>query len=227
MRDPIDDFCAIDGDEEDEEDPSSNEKDEEDFAIIGSGGSTADQKFDTIVGALEDILVDAELSAMQSAFLSQHCSQFDDAEENKLIYTQVFAEYTLLVEGFLERRLIKAVPDFSMSEFLHMLKTRGEEELSADVLEVLVVLGDFAAFKELMLAHKRSLSAHAQEMTPLITRVAVPGPLPSTSASAPPTDTPADPHPTGHLVPDAGSSIQGSRFPASSIPYSAPVANKR
>lgn len=41
-----------------------------------------------------------------------------DADENKLCYTQVFQDYQAVVERSLEQRLSAAIPDFSMDTFI-------------------------------------------------------------------------------------------------------------
>ena len=47
-----------------------------------------------------------------------------DTDENKLAYTEVFAQYTELVEGGIERRLQASVPGFDMDSFMAMLDAR-------------------------------------------------------------------------------------------------------
>ena len=73
--------------------------------------------FDAIVGRLEDIMMgeraplhfdrcadmtmrtrsafaaDEDFQKLQSDFVRKHCVHFDDSEENKLIYIDIFNEY--------------------------------------------------------------------------------------------------------------------------------------
>jgi len=49
-----------------------------------------------------------------------YLSAFQDAEENKLSYTEVFHEYQAVVEKDLEQRLSAAIPDFSMESFIEV-----------------------------------------------------------------------------------------------------------
>ena len=41
-----------------------------------------------------------------------------DADENKLFYTDIFHDYQKVVEGSLEQRLSAAIPNFDMDTFI-------------------------------------------------------------------------------------------------------------
>lgn len=45
-------------------------------------------------------------------------SLLQDADENKLFYTDIFHDYQQVVEGSLEQRLSAAIPNFSMDTFI-------------------------------------------------------------------------------------------------------------
>ncbi len=53
----------------------------------------ADAQFDDMVGAIQDILFEDSLSELQRGFFDKHYHHFDNAEENKFIYTDIFKEY--------------------------------------------------------------------------------------------------------------------------------------
>ncbi|KAL3133711.1 ADP-ribosylation factor-like protein 2-binding protein [Trebouxia sp. C0010 RCD-2024] len=112
--------------------------------------------FDATVGVLQDILLDPSFQEVQTAFCQKHCHKFEDADENKLFYTQVFQEYQAVVERSLEQRLSAAIPNFSMDTFIAGLDTR-RNEIMEELLDLLMSFVDFQAFKELMLAHKSEL----------------------------------------------------------------------
>ncbi|GMI46841.1 hypothetical protein TrCOL_g11935 [Triparma columacea] len=90
---------------------------------------------------------------MQSSFCSRHCSVFDDTEESKLIYTDIFSQYTELIEGYIISRLTSEVPGFTMDEFGAMLGNR-QDEITGDVFDMLMSFTDFEEFKSLMLSYK-------------------------------------------------------------------------
>ena len=125
-----------------------------------AGGSAEDDRFDRIVGALQDVIMDPRFQDRQTRFCRAHCREFDDTAENKLCYTPLFQEYTELIEQYIQRRLAAAVPGFSMDAFVGMLGTR-QDEICGDAFDVLLSCGDFAEFKGLMLSHKRELEGGA------------------------------------------------------------------
>ncbi|EMP25597.1 RING finger and SPRY domain-containing protein 1 [Chelonia mydas] len=52
-----------------------------------------DAEFDAVVGYLEDIIMDDCFQLIQRSFMDKHYREFEDTEENKLIYTSIFNEY--------------------------------------------------------------------------------------------------------------------------------------
>eukprot|EP00955_Chlamydomonas_euryale_P077913 363050-Chlamydomonas_euryale.AAC.2 len=68
--------------------------------------------------------MDADFEEEREAFCRRHCGEFEDTEENKLVYTDIFSRYTALVERCIEAKLTASVPGFSMGEFMAMLDSR-------------------------------------------------------------------------------------------------------
>ena len=50
--------------------------------------------------------------------------QFEATEENKLVYTNIFNEYTSTIEAYINENLTEMVTDFSMERFIGLLETR-------------------------------------------------------------------------------------------------------
>jgi ADP-ribosylation factor 2-binding protein len=98
---------------------------------------------------------DDEFTALQTAYLDAHCHEFESGDENKLCYTSIFDTYVEQMESFIDRFLSRRIVDFNMESFLMECESRGEEQLCGDAFDVLTSMSDFAAFKELMLAHKQ------------------------------------------------------------------------
>mmetsp|Transcript_16858 Transcript_16858/g.31578 ORF Transcript_16858/g.31578 Transcript_16858/m.31578 type:complete len:222 (+) Transcript_16858:110-775(+) len=125
--------------------------------ILIDGGdsnvSEEDQYFDEIVGALENILMLEEFNDLQNDFCEQHCEVFEDTEESKLVYTDLFSQYTELIEGYIIGRLTLEIDDFSMDKFGALLADR-QDEITGDVFDMLMSFTDFEEFKSLMLSHK-------------------------------------------------------------------------
>eukprot|EP00613_Pedinella_sp_CCMP2098_P017843 CAMPEP_0171761454 /NCGR_PEP_ID=MMETSP0991-20121206/48068_1 /TAXON_ID=483369 /ORGANISM="non described non described, Strain CCMP2098" /LENGTH=155 /DNA_ID=CAMNT_0012364725 /DNA_START=14 /DNA_END=478 /DNA_ORIENTATION=- len=129
--------------------------DEEDFCFTGDCGSAEDNAFDEAVGALENVLMDPGFVELQKSFHEKHCDEFEDSEENKLSYTQIFQSYCSCIESYLEKRVGEDIENFSLDSFGKMMATR-KDEVCGDVFDLLMTLGDFNEFKEVMVEAKRS-----------------------------------------------------------------------
>jgi ADP-ribosylation factor 2-binding protein len=125
------------------------------FAEDHQDDGNSDRHFDEIVGALEEMLVDEEFTSFQSAYLGQHCHEFEDNDENKLSYTTIFDTYVERMEAYIENYLSTRVPGFDMASFLEECEARGEEQLGGDAFDVLTSMSDFGEFKQLMLSQKQ------------------------------------------------------------------------
>ncbi|KAJ3101538.1 ADP-ribosylation factor-like protein 2-binding protein [Phlyctochytrium planicorne] len=115
-------------------------------------------------GRTDDKFID-----LQTKFLDQNCKHFTNDDENKLIYMDIFNQYTNLLEKYIEKRLCQNIPGFSMPEFLNKLKYNltlirkptlnktfrlRSDQVDGDVFEMLSSVGDFNTFKEVMLSYK-------------------------------------------------------------------------
>ncbi|KAJ8599360.1 hypothetical protein CTAYLR_007012, partial [Chrysophaeum taylorii] len=111
-------------------------------------------RFDAIMGALEDILMSDDFASAQQAFCKEHGGVFGDTEENKHEYHDVFQKYSQLMETHIENRLANQIPARGPTSLI----TRGADETTGDVFDLLLGLCDFAEFKQMMLAFKRGES---------------------------------------------------------------------
>lgn len=121
---------------------------------IENKGSAADAAFDAMVEALQEIAMSDDFQALQQNFCKENCHHFEDTEENKLIYTDLFQKYSDSIESHLESKLKAAIPGFAMQTLMEELEKRGKEEIDDSVFDMLASLGDFESFKELMLESK-------------------------------------------------------------------------
>lgn len=139
------DICIEDDFDEDEE---------EDIAFVSTGGDSGeDDLFDAIIGKLEEIIMDDDFNTQTTEFMRTNCIFFERGDEHKLEYTDIFQQYTTLIEEHVERGLRDGIPDFSMESFIAMLETR-EEEVGADVFDMLLSMSDFEIFKEQMVEYR-------------------------------------------------------------------------
>nr|XP_046250268.1 ADP-ribosylation factor-like protein 2-binding protein [Scatophagus argus] len=125
--------------------------DEENFAI--SSSSAADSAFDAVIGCIEEIIMEEEFQQLQQSFMERHYMEFEDSDENKLIYTSIFNEYVDLLEKHLEQQLMERIPGFNMNTFTELL-VQHKEEVPGDIFEMLLTFTDFMAFKEMFLEYK-------------------------------------------------------------------------
>ncbi|KAG2768212.1 hypothetical protein JG687_00000559 [Phytophthora cactorum] len=117
--------------------------------------NSEESKFDEMIGVLQDLLIDPEFVDMQSEFCRINCEIFDNVSENKLIYMDIFQQYTDLIETFIERRLHEKLEYFSMEELCNQIQEH-EDEIPLDVSDVLLSSSDFEEFKSLMLSFKQN-----------------------------------------------------------------------
>ncbi|KAJ7426421.1 RING finger and SPRY domain-containing protein 1 [Willisornis vidua] len=119
----------------------------------GHSSTTSDEEFDIVVGYLEDIIMDDDFQIIQRSFLEKHYQEFDDSEENKLIYTDIFNEYISLVEKYIEEKLLDRIRGFDMVAFTVSLEQH-KDEMPGDIFDLLLTFTDFLAFKEMFLEYR-------------------------------------------------------------------------
>lgn len=120
---------------------------------LGVATSTTSDEFDAVVGYLEDIIMDDDFQLIQRNFLEKHYQEFDDSEENKLIYTDIFNEYISLVEKYIEEKLLDRIRGFDMVAFTVSLQQH-KDEMPGDIFDLLLTFTDFLAFKEMFLEYR-------------------------------------------------------------------------
>ena len=67
---------------------------------------------------------------------------FEDEEENKLIYTQLFNEYTTILEDFIDRLVAETFPGITFNDIATIL-SKHADEVTCDVLDMIYSLTDF------------------------------------------------------------------------------------
>jgi len=128
----------------------------EDFCVENIG-SAEDNRFDEIVGALEDAIMDPSFNDLQNEFFAAYANEFENSEENKLSYTPIFDKYVNTMEKAICDRLQAQVEGFDMEEFMKMLENR-QDQITGDIFDMLTSLADFPTFKGMMLAYKEEMS---------------------------------------------------------------------
>ena len=144
----------------------ADDNDESEFEVVDTREQSDKQTnlVDAVVGKLEEILIDPGFEEMRMDFCRSHCAVFEDTEENKLEYTELFRAFSDLVEKTLEDNLKAEFPEFTVSWFVDLLlQQKKEDPCEGDVFEMLFNLSDFEEFKQMMLSFKRESETGAAE----------------------------------------------------------------
>ncbi|XP_076255974.1 ADP-ribosylation factor-like protein 2-binding protein isoform X2 [Rhynchophorus ferrugineus] len=113
-----------------------------------------EKSFANIIGCIENILISEIFTGIQNNFLETYYKEFEDDDENKLIYTDIFRDYLETVEKHIENELIKQIPGFQMKNLEILLEERSGE-LEGEIFEMLSSFWNFNIFKEMVLEYKR------------------------------------------------------------------------
>lgn len=54
---------------------------------------------------------------IQTNFLEKYYKEFEDDEENRLIYMDIFKKYLSTVEKYIEEQLTNRIPGFNLKQF--------------------------------------------------------------------------------------------------------------
>ena len=86
--------------------------------------------------------------------MDKHFHHFDDNDENKLIYTDIFNEYMSKVECYIDNELKQVLPSFNMQKFLADFPSR-QEDIEQEIFHMLLSFTDFLTFKNMFLEYRR------------------------------------------------------------------------
>lgn len=101
-----------------------------DFCITGCGGSAEDQKFDALVGTIEEFMMTYDLEATKKRVLPPFNDSLSDHEKHK-----IYRAFVERVEKDLERRVMQSGLGFSsIEEVAQMLEAR-HDEIDDDVAD--------------------------------------------------------------------------------------------
>lgn len=78
--------------------------------------------FTEVIGCIEDTLMDTKFRQLHSNFMEDYWQEFEDTEENKFVYMDIFKKYNKIIEKYLEEQLIQRVQGFDMLRFEQELK---------------------------------------------------------------------------------------------------------
>ncbi len=67
------------------------------------GTCKEDDEFDQTVGVIQEVLLDSKFEFLQKKFCNENCMHFEATEENKLVYMDIFKNYTATIEAFINQ----------------------------------------------------------------------------------------------------------------------------
>lgn len=134
---------------------------------------SAERQFTEIIGCIEELVIDENFLKLLSNFMDEHWTEFDDSDENKLVYTDIFEKYNAVIEKYIDEQLTKRIPGFNMGKFEEDLRFQmklldvvfssllivlfcrmRQNELDGEIFEILSTFTDFLAFKSMFLDYK-------------------------------------------------------------------------
>ncbi|XP_065366132.1 ADP-ribosylation factor-like protein 2-binding protein [Calliphora vicina] len=131
--------------------------------------TSVNEYFDQVIGHIEDIVLSEKFQDLHEQFLERYWSKFEDNEENKLEYMEVFEEYTTTFETFFMEELNRCMDNFDMEKFaeelnLHESSPNAMGFVDSEIFELLYSFSNFQIFKNLMLDYRSKKEGRVQHL---------------------------------------------------------------
>jgi hypothetical protein len=106
--------------------------------------------------AIADVITQEEFKKSCDEFYQKNQDKFEDTEENKLEYTNIYTEYVYILETMIEANLLASFTNEQIEEFYGTFKEnlKNYEKLNPEVVESLFAFIDFDTFKKNILSSK-------------------------------------------------------------------------
>ena len=90
------------------------------------------------------------------SFLDEHCIIFDNEEENKLEYTPIHSEFKKIVEEL----ICELIAELGVTQeiFLQACENAGKNPIHKKIVDQIVAVDNFMAFKRLMCKRNAELN---------------------------------------------------------------------
>jgi hypothetical protein len=73
------------------------------YLLIAVDKQTDDYIFDNFVEKLQEIVIEDEFEKLRDDFFQKYADVFDNQDENKLEYMDIFKKYTQIIESHIEK----------------------------------------------------------------------------------------------------------------------------
>ena len=144
------------------------------FTISNTNSTSS---FDTILTALENVILSPEFDEKDTEFLEKHLEHFDTSEngksENKLIYTEIFKQYEkfgddLIITG-LKNELGDLYNENTMAKFQIDLEKNNIDGCLDEIQEMLKCFTSFEDFKNKIIDYKKFKNGEMDMLTNCLT----------------------------------------------------------
>lgn len=89
----------------------------DDLNITHLSTDDSERRFTETIGLIEDLLMDEQFLKLRLDFMEEHWQEFEDSEENKFVYTEIFIKYQDTIEKYIEDKLSRCIEGFNMCLF--------------------------------------------------------------------------------------------------------------
>lgn len=119
-----------------------------------------------IFNAISEIVISKEFNDDSKAFVENNYGIFDEEEENKHEYKQIYEDYVSIMDRIISARLKSenGFNDAEIEEFLSSFEQNKDAYMAnnADTVDTLYSFIDFMHFKKQMIEFKKSISQSAE-----------------------------------------------------------------
>ncbi|KRX06107.1 hypothetical protein PPERSA_09719 [Pseudocohnilembus persalinus] len=114
-----------------------------------------DPKNQEILNFISEILANSEFQEAQAQFFDKNCSHFENEDENKHIYNDLFKEYQAILDQSVESKLLTKFSEEEIAQFFEDFEKNYKNYDNKDVVEQLFIFTDFSKFKSTMLEYNQ------------------------------------------------------------------------
>lgn len=115
---------------------------------------------DQIFTDISNLITTIEFDKAQEDFFEKNKDKFEDTEENKLEYTNIYTDYVYILEELIEINLKGKYADDQIEAFYGSFadKIGDYKKINPSVVDALFDFIDFEKFKKSMIAHKNRMN---------------------------------------------------------------------
>lgn len=102
------------------------------------GIQTDDYKFDAFIEKLQEIVIEDNFEKLKETFMNKYYQEFEEQEENKLSYMNIFKEYTKTIESYIES--VRILKKLKINNNFYFIKSPSHDSISKINLINLIII---------------------------------------------------------------------------------------